>query len=93
MKILAGGTRVTKWENAELTMLLHRLRNDTIPQAMKDGYLVIGPETTQDVMTNPIVAKVYTTSCDALHLAATIRPISWTYHPTRASRNVPVSDH
>jgi len=35
------------------------LKRDTIPQALKDGYLKIGPDVTQDVMTNPIVAKVY----------------------------------
>ena len=55
-----GGTKINNWENAQLTMLLLRLRTDNIPQAHRDGYLVIGPDTTQDVMTNPIVAKVYT---------------------------------
>ena len=34
-----GGTKVTNWENAELTMLLNRLKRDTLPQALKDGYL------------------------------------------------------
>mmetsp|Transcript_12478 Transcript_12478/g.37456 ORF Transcript_12478/g.37456 Transcript_12478/m.37456 type:complete len:285 (-) Transcript_12478:202-1056(-) len=40
-------------------MLLKRLRNERLPQATLDGYLTIGPQTTRDVMSNPIVAKIY----------------------------------
>jgi len=56
----SGCTNVSNYENAELAMLLERLQNEFLQQALKDRYLVIGPTTTRDVMSNPIVAKVYT---------------------------------
>ena len=56
----AGGTKVTNFENCEIHTILLRLRNEHLAEARRDGYLTIGPYATRDLMTNPLVAKLYT---------------------------------
>jgi len=54
-----GGTLVSNYENAELTMLLDRLAQ--YPEvSLVDGCLVLGAETPPEVLSNPIVAKIWT---------------------------------
>ena len=48
------------WKPARCTTMLVPMHIVHPHQALRDGYLVIGPDTSRDVMTNPIVAKVYT---------------------------------
>mmetsp|Transcript_13701 Transcript_13701/g.42408 ORF Transcript_13701/g.42408 Transcript_13701/m.42408 type:complete len:199 (-) Transcript_13701:448-1044(-) len=61
-------TLINNYENTELTTLLDRLRNERLTDKIEtDRYLVLGAETPQEIISNPIVAKVYTLLYNTLH--------------------------